>query len=129
MRKTLLTILVISLGFSISAQDYFPKNDGVATTNTNFTAITNAKIYITPTEVIEKGTLVIKDGKVVSAGANVSIPKNATIIDASGKHIYPSFIDMYSNFGIDKPQRQGGERSAQYDASRIGYYWNDHVMP
>ena len=42
MRKTLLTILVISLGFSISAQDYFPKNDGVATTNTNFTAITNA---------------------------------------------------------------------------------------
>jgi imidazolonepropionase-like amidohydrolase len=129
MRKTLLTILVISLGFSISAQDYFPKNDGVATTNTNFTAITNAKIYITPTEVIEKGTLVIKDGKVVSAGANVSIPKNATIIDASGKHIYPSFIDMYSNFGIDKPQRQGGGRSAQYDASRIGYYWNDHVMP
>src|SRR5690606_15027450 len=130
MRKTLLTFLAITLGFSISAQDYFPKNDGVATTNTNFTAITNAKIYITPTEVIEKGTLIIKDGKVVSAGANVSIPKNATIIDATGKHIYPSFIDMYSNFGIDKPQRQGGGgRSAQYDATRTGYYWNDHVMP
>lgn len=130
MRKSFLTILAFMLGFTLFAQDYFPKNDGVATTNTNFTAITNAKIYITPTQVIENGTLIIKDGKVISVGVNVSIPKNATIIDATGKHIYPSFIDMYSNFGIDKPQRQGGGgRSAQYDASRKGYYWNDHVMP
>src|SRR5690606_34569599 len=121
MRKSFLTILAFMLGFTLFAQDYFPKNDGVATTNTNFTAITNAKIYITPKEVIEKGTLIIKDGKVISAGANVSIPKNATVIDATGKHIYPSFIDMYSNFGIEKPQRQGGGgRSAQYDATRKG---------
>ena len=129
MRKNFLSILAFMLGFTLFAQDYFPKNDGVATTNTNFTAITNAKIYITPTQVIDKGTLVIKDGKVISAGANVSIPKNATVIDATGKHVYPSFIDMYSSFGIDKPQRQGGGRSAQYDATRTGYYWNDHVMP
>ena len=115
---------------SFYAQDYFPKNDGVVSNNTNYTAITNAKIYVIPSQVIEKGTLLIKDGKVVSVGASVTIPENTQVFDVSGKSIYPSFIDMYSNFGIEKPKRQpGGGRSAQYDASRTGYYWNDHVMP
>ena len=116
-------------GFTLLAQDYFPKNDGVVTKNTNYTAITNVKIYVTPTQVIEKGTLLIKDGKVVASGTTVTSPKNSTIIDATGKSIYPSFIDIYSSFGVEKPKRQGGGRSAQYDASRTGYYWNDHVMP
>ena len=125
-------LLFITLLFSIviNAQDYFPKNDGVVFKNTNYTAITNAKIYITPTQVIDNGTLLIKDGKVVSSGTDITIPKNTNIIDVKGKSVYPSFIDMYSTFGIKKPERQRrGFGSAQYDASRTGYYWNDHVMP
>jgi len=129
MIKTVLTLLTFMCSFSLFAQEYFPKNDGVSTKNTNYTAITNAKIHVTPTQIIEKGTLLIKDGKVVASGASVSIPKNATQIDATGKSIYPSFIDMYSDFGIEKPKRQGGGRNAQYDPSRTGFYWNDHVMP
>ncbi len=130
MMKSFLTLMTFMCSFSMLAQDYFPKNDGVTAKNTNYTAITNAKIYVTPTQVIEKGTLLIKDGKVVATGTSVTIPKNATQIDASGKSIYPSFIDMYSDFGIEKPKRQAGAgRSSQYDASRSGFYWNDHVMP
>lgn len=41
----------------------------------------------------------------------------------------PSFIDIYSDFGVEKPKRQSGGRSAQYEPTRTGYYWNDHVMP
>ncbi|MGV8813209.1 MAG: amidohydrolase family protein [Gelidibacter sp.] len=130
MIKSFLTLMTFMCSFSMLAQDYFPKNDGVTAKNTNYTAITNAKIYVTPTQIIEKGTLLIKDGKVVATGTSVTIPKNATQIDASGKSIYPSFIDMYSDFGIEKPKRQAGAgRSSQYDASRSGFYWNDHVMP
>lgn len=112
-------------------QDYFPKNDGVKTINTNYTAFTNAKIHISSNQIINKGTLLIKDGKVLSSGTNVTIPKNTTIINLEGKSIYPSFIDMYSGFGIEKPKRATRNRSQtpQYDASRTGYYWNDHVMP
>src|SRR5210317_1417826 len=130
MTKTHVTILTFMCCISLYAQDYFPKNDGVVSKNTNYIAITNAKIYVTPTQVIEKGTLLIKDGKVVNSGPTVTIPKNSNVIDASGKSIYPSFIDMYSDFGVEKPKRQSGRgRSEQYDATRTGYYWNDHVMP
>lgn len=112
-------------------QDYFPKNDGVKTTNTNYTAFTNAKIHVSSGQIINKGTLLIHNGKVISTGTNVSIPKNTKIINIEGKSIYPSFIDMYSDFGIEKPKAQPRSRSQapQYDASRTGYYWNDHVMP
>ena len=115
---------------SLYAQEYFPKNDGVKTKNENYTAFTNAKIFVTPSQIIEKGTLLIKNGKVISSGTGVSIPSNAVVIDLNGKHIYPSFIDIYSDFGIEKPKRQNafGQRP-QYDASRKGYYWNDHITP
>ena len=130
MLKTYVTILMVVCSLSLYAQDYFPKNDGVVSKNTNYTAIINAKIYVTPTQVIEKGTLLIKDGRVVSVGASVIIPENSNTIDVSGKSIYPSFIDIYSDFGVEKPKRESGRgRSSQYDPTRSGFYWNDHVMP
>jgi imidazolonepropionase-like amidohydrolase len=122
--------MMLMCSFSIIAQEHFPKNDGVKSKNTNYTAFTNAKIFVTPTQIIDKGTLLIKDGKVVATGTSVSIPANAVVIDVSGKSIYPSFIDIYSGFGIEKPKRQGGGgRAAQYHASREGFYWNDHIKP
>ena len=112
------------------AQEYVPKNDGVKTNTSNYTALTNAKIYVTPNQVIEKGTLLIKDGKVVSSGASITIPKNAVVIDVTGKSIYPSFIDIYTDFGVKAPSSaSGNNRSPQYDASREGFYWNDHIRP
>ncbi len=116
--------------FNINAQEHFPKNDGVTSRNTNYTAFTHAKIYITPTQIIDEGTLLIKDGKVVASGKAIPIPDNAVIIDISGNSIYPSFIDLYSGFGIKKPKRLGSSgRSAQFEPTREGFYWNDHVMP
>ena len=129
MIKKQFLIFTLLCSLSLCAQDYFPKNDGVTAKNTNYTAFTNAKIYVTPTQIINKGTLLIRNGKVVATGTSVNIPENAVVIDVSGKSIYPSFIDMYSNFGVEKPKRSSSSRTAQYDASRTGYYWNDHVMP
>ncbi len=114
--------------FSLLAQDYFPSNSGVIANNTNYMAFTNAKIHVSPTEVIDSGTLLIKEGKVISVGKTVSIPNNTTIIDLDGKEIYPSFIDIYTSFGVKKPKRATGNLP-QYEASRSGFYWNDHIMP
>ncbi len=115
---------------TVYAQEYFPNNKGVKTSKNNVFAFTNAKIYVNPNTIIKKGTLLIKDGKVISSGKSVSIPKNAQVIDLKGKTIYPSFIDVYTTFGIQTPKREGwsGKRP-QYEAGRKGYYWNDHIRP
>ncbi|WP_264554456.1 amidohydrolase family protein [Flavobacterium sp. N1861] len=118
------------ISFLSNAQDYFPKNDGVKQSFKNHVAITNATIYVSATQKIDKATLLFKEGKIVDVGTNITLPKNATIIDASGKTIYPSFIDLYSEFGIDKPKPTIPKGfSREYDSSREGFYWNDHIKP
>ncbi|TCK68760.1 imidazolonepropionase-like amidohydrolase [Winogradskyella wandonensis] len=128
MIKFYLRLLILSCSFSLFAQDYFPSNSGVKSdNNSNYTAFTNATIHVSPSEVIKNGTLLIKDGKVVNVGKSVKIPANTTKVDLSGKSIYPSFIDMYTTFGVKKPERGGN--GPRYAASRSGFYWNDHIMP
>ncbi len=119
--------MCVSVGYS---QEYFPTNIGVKTTKNTTVAFVNATVFITPTNKIKNATLLIKDGKVLNVGKQITIPKNAKTIDLKGKFIYPSFIDVYSSFGIAPTKRKsnfGG--SPQYDASRKGYYWNDHIRP
>ncbi|MFT6191875.1 amidohydrolase family protein [Polaribacter sp.] len=129
MKKIFFSLFFLSLTVT-QAQDYFPKNSGVKTTESTTFAFTNATIYVTPDEVIKKGTLLIKDGKVLSVGKSVKIPKGTKTTDLKGKTIYPSFIDLYADFGIVKPKRPtSNSRITQYDASREGYYWNDHIRP
>ena len=44
----------------------------------------------------------------IQVGAEVKLPQNTVIIDLKGKSIYPSFIDIYSDFGIAKTKRKSG---------------------
>lgn len=130
MIKKYFIVTLLLCNFTLFAQEHIPKNDGVKTENANYTAFINAKIYVSPNQVIEKGTLLIKEGKVVSSGTSINIPKNCVVVDVSGKSIYPSFIDIYSTFGVKKPVRQpNASRTPQYDAEREGFYWNDHIRP
>ena len=126
MKKILLLLFFSFLLPKTYAQEYFPNNESVQNKTSNFTAFTNAKIYVTPTQVIEKGTLLIQNGKVIGVGTNISIPKNCTTINLEGRLIYPSFIDIYTSFGIEKPKGTT-ERNPMYDTKRSGFYWNESI--
>lgn len=115
--------------FSLFGQDYFPANSEVKSKNENFTIFTNATIHVSPFETIKNGTLAIQNGHVVSVGNSKTVAKNAITIDLDGKHIYPSFIDIYTDFGIEPPEKKSGSgRASQYDNKREGGYWNDHIL-
>ncbi len=72
------------------------------------TAFVGATLYPITGDPIEKGTLVIENGKIAAIGAEVAIPDNATKIDASGKVIMPGLICTHSHIG----QVSGGDYSA-----------------
>lgn len=129
MIKLKLLLLFIAFSCFTFAQEYYPKNNGVKTPESTTYAFINAKIHASPTQTIEKGALLIKDDKIIAVGSNIDIPKNVNTIDLDGKSIYPSFIDVYSDFGVAKPKRDNKHSGPQYDANRKGYYWNDHVRP
>lgn len=119
----------LCFGLTLHSQEYFPKNDGVSNEKNSYTAFTGATIHASPNEIIENGTLLIKNGEIIAAGSNISLPDNTIKVDLEGKHIYPSFIDLYSDFGVAEAKRPGQSNRPQYDASREGYYWNDHILP
>lgn len=130
MKLKFLLCFILLGAFQMRSQEYFPKNDGVKSKNTNYTVFKNARIHTDPSTVIENGMFAIKDGKITAVGKNISVPANSVVIDLKGKEVYPSFIDLYSDFGIKKPKKaERGSGEPQYDASREGYYWNDHIRP
>jgi len=65
-------------------------------------AITNAKIYTMSGPVIEKGTVIIQDGKIQEVGAQVAVPQGARVIDGTGKVVLPGFIDANCHVGLSE---------------------------
>ena len=66
------------------------------------TAITNARILtVGPMGTIEKGAILIKDGKITAVGADVVIPSFANVIDAAGKVVTPGIIDAHSHTAVE----------------------------
>jgi imidazolonepropionase-like amidohydrolase len=66
-------------------------------------AITNARIVSGNGSVIEKGTVVVRNGLIAQIGENVAAPADAKVIDGVGLTVYPGFFDAISNIGIAPP--------------------------
>jgi imidazolonepropionase-like amidohydrolase len=49
---------------------------------------------------INGGTVVVRDGRIVAAGANVRVPAGAQIIDAGGKWVTPGIVAGFSRLGL-----------------------------
>ncbi|HYN84725.1 MAG TPA: amidohydrolase family protein [Pyrinomonadaceae bacterium] len=74
-------------------------------------ALTNARIVtMKGDEVIERGTIVIKDNRIEAVGARVQVPADARQIDMRGKTITPGIIDVHAHMGYNtldiNPERQ-----------------------
>ena len=70
-------------------------------------AIVNARIYPVTKPVIERGTILVKDGRIVEVGATVIVPPGLSIIDAAGQDVYPGWIDARTTIGLSDPGPRG----------------------
>ena len=126
-KSVFITILFVTLFITTKAQTTFPTNGAPFNPHTVY-AFVNATIYIDYETLIKNGTLLIQDGKVLNAGEKVEIPKGAAITDLNGKYIYPSFIDLYSDYGlppIKKEKRQPGPHMESSEKGAFG--WNESI--
>ncbi len=71
-------------------------------------ALKNATLWTCgPAGVIEGGTLIVREGKIVAAGKDVAVPEGAEVVDASGRHITPGIIDCHSHMATDGGINEG----------------------
>jgi imidazolonepropionase-like amidohydrolase len=71
------------------------------------TVIQNGTILTVTHGTIEKGSILIRDGKIAEVGRNVSVPTGATVIDAAGKYVMPGIIDCHSHIAIEGSVNEG----------------------
>ncbi len=125
-----LFLLLANVSFS---QPTFPEN-GVADPRHGHYAFTNATIVKDAGTTITNATMVVKDGKIVAVGIGLKVPAGAVEVDCKGKYIYPSFIDVYADYGIPQPQRTGAggqfnpSQQPQLETATKGAYgWNQAI--
>ncbi len=127
--KLLSVVIIFLFAAPIFAQVTFPRN-GVYDERDGVYAFTNATIYTGVGEPLQKATLLIRKGRIEQIGTAVTIPASAVVYDCKDKCIYPSFIDIYSQYGIPETPKTGGggfgRQSPQFVSNKKGAFsWNE----
>lgn len=110
------------------AQPTFPVNGTLEKDQTVY-IIEGATLHPTSTESYE-GYLVIKNGKILTIGTASTNYPNAVRVAAKGYHIYPSFVDLWSDAGMPEAPKPKRERGPQDLSSKKGAFgWNEAIRP
>lgn len=131
MRKTFFFLPLFTILFNnikTTAQATYPINE-VHHPKESCYAFIHATIVKDPNTTLQNATLVIRKGKIESVG-DVAIPTEAIVIDCKGKYIYPSFIDLYTDYGMQQPpvRTSGFGSPAQPVSNTKGpYSWNQAI--
>ncbi len=103
-------------------QTTFPNNGAPNTMHTIY-AFTNCTLHVDADATILNATLIIQDDKIIRVGEKLEAPKDAITTNLNGKHIYPAFIDLYSDYGMPEVKRTDFK-----DAPKKGAYgWNQAI--
>jgi imidazolonepropionase-like amidohydrolase len=132
MRQSFAALLLILLpSFHLFSQQTFPRN-GVKDEREKWYVFTHANIFTDYQSMMADATLIVRGGKVEAVGKSLQIPNGAVVTDLKGKYIYPSFIDMYADYGLPVARRDSfrGRTGPQYLSAKPGAYdWNQAIHP
>lgn len=99
MQKKYSTLFILSLALLCkvtSAQEtIYPAGPQQGTT-----AIVHATVHVGNGTVLNDATVVFEKGKITQVGAGIAAPANATIVDGTGKQVYPGLILSNSYLGL-----------------------------
>jgi N-acetylglucosamine-6-phosphate deacetylase len=68
--------------------------------------------------VIDRGTIVVRDGAIDEVGADVEVPSDARLWNVDGKWVYPGLVDAYSPVSIEDESPGRGDT-----------YWSQLIQP
>ncbi len=124
LRGIFVSCCFISILFSFAAAQTTAPVEGIRKNTPQIHALKNLTIIPSPGKKIENGTIIIRDGIIQSAGANISIPADAREWDCKGLTAYAGFIELYSDYGLPKPKPQQNQMQEQ---ARGANYWNANI--
>lgn len=82
---------------------------------TNAAAITNARVVVAPGRVLERATVVVRDGRIVAVGEDAAVPFDADVVEGDSLTVYAGFVDAFGTAGVpgpEDPEDYTGDRGA-----------------
>ena len=93
------------------------------------TAITNVTILTGTGARIERGTVVLMNGRITAVGANIAAPAGATVIDGAGKWLTPGLIDTHSHLGVySAPSVEANSDGNEATNPNTAQVWAEHSV-
>ena len=131
MRYFFLCLIFILLNFTAFSQTTYPQNGVSNEKSAVVKAYINAKIYPYYLNSAKNQSIVVQEDKIIAVGTDIKIPKNAFVVDLKGQYIYPSFIDLWADYSILKPERkENNEQKVNYERLSKGpLVWNEALKP
>jgi imidazolonepropionase-like amidohydrolase len=102
MKRALISSVLVLATASVFAADSF--------------VIRNARIVTVSGPTIENGSVLVSNGKITAVGTDVAAPPGATVLDATGKTVYPGLIDALTKLGLQEIQAV----RASVDTTEVG---------
>ncbi|HYL20473.1 MAG TPA: amidohydrolase family protein [Gemmatimonadales bacterium] len=87
-------------------------------------AITGGTVYPASGPKLANATVLIRDGRIAAVGTNVSVPSDATRIDATGKWVTPGLIDGAGQLGLVEIGAVAGTREGSLQGDTIAAAFN-----
>lgn len=129
MRNIAVFIFSLLMVLQLQAQSTFPTN-GVSSSFEPIHAFINAHLVSSPQQELPEAILLIQGDRILAADTNIVIPKGAIIHDLAGDYIYPSFIDLHTQYGIPDRQKSPWQPRPQYKSKLSGAVgWNEAIHP
>ena len=92
-----------------------------ATASAQTIAVTNGRVHTVSAQgVIEGGTVLIRDGRIVAVGTAVAVPGDARVIDAAGRSVTPGLISAWSQLGLVEVETMNTTNDAAAAEAAIG---------
>jgi imidazolonepropionase-like amidohydrolase len=127
--KARIFIFLLSALFSLELHAQFGPENGVKASEPSYILLQNATLLVKPGEILQSADILVQDGKIIKVGKQLH-QDGAITIDYTGKVIIPSFVELYSDVGLEPLKYTGSGWRPQMESNKEGaYYWNEAVHP
>ncbi len=129
-RKIFALLIFLFRATYIFAQSTFP-HSGITDKENVYTLFKNATVHQSPNYTDIVNILIFKN-KIVSVGGadEIETPNNTLVKDLTGYDIFPSFIELNSDYGISLPAKIENKPGPEYErAQNKALSWNDALHP
>lgn len=122
-----IAVVACALAFvSVAQKQTLSPTEAVSDERQSAYFLEGASVYNSNSGKLEKLNILIQNGKILQVGTQNNPPRGSIVLNMQGKFIYPSFIELHSDFGLQSNENSKSERKPYPNTTRSGPFgWNE----